>query len=138
MQDAAGAAIDLGLADLENRQTPVCRTVNRVRNPLVGFDADRDVERISGNLGTQGLGNRIAADKQLRRIGGLALAGVGAPRPAAVFGSSLDCCGSTRGRMTFALDGFRRRPLAGKPTCALAAGPDRGALLLLADSSLAG
>jgi hypothetical protein len=45
VQDAAGHPVQLGAADLQDRDAPVGGETHRLLDPVVHVDAERDVER---------------------------------------------------------------------------------------------
>ena len=78
VQRALGHPVELGLADLEQRQPAVGGQLHRLGDPLVGTPGvGDDVQRRRRDLRAQRLDDRVAAEQQLRRLLG-ALAGAGA------------------------------------------------------------
>ena len=130
VQDAAGAPVELGPADLEQRDAAVAGDAHRLGDPLVGLEPLRDVQR----------GRRDAARAAPRRRG-CGRRAVRRPacrrdRPARGRDAALGG-GPPRGGMALARLGRRRRALALQRALALAARADLRALLGLADRALA-
>ena len=68
VRQAAGHAVQLSPTDLQQGDTAVAGEPNRLGDPLVGLDANGDVQRGHGHFGSQRLGHRIAPHQQLRRV----------------------------------------------------------------------
>ena len=81
VQHAAGAPVEFAARDLEQRQAAVAGDAHRLGDPLVGLDADRDVERGRRHLRPQRLDHRVASDQQLRTVAALVGTLLGAPAP---------------------------------------------------------
>ena len=111
VQDAAGAPVDLGPAHFQDRQAPVRGQLNRLGDPLVRLDPDRDVQRVGRDRRPAaprppGCGRPPAPARPVLRD---------RPRRRGASDRRSAARGPARGRMPLALRRLRGRPLAGQP-----------------------
>ncbi len=129
-----GHPVQLGLAGFQQRDAAFGGELQGFLDPVIHFDADRDVQRLRGDAGTQCLHHGVAAGHHF--FGGAALgsgpAGAGAAGTrAALGGGTLGQLLGLVGLVVRAVLGFGRGTLAFESLAAVSTGSDGWALLCL-------